>query len=403
MASIASSSEQRRQPNPSQITALTTALQSGRQVAGLTHRFYRYPARFSPEFAASAIEAFTNPGDYVLDPFMGGGTTIVEAIASGRRVVGSDINTLSGFVARVKTTPILPQDISALRTWRDGLSKATSLAIKPAIDPAWAGYQQNLPWWLRRTLTLARASALNSLSGRRLRFAIMSLIRSAQWALDCRADLPSRKDFLRRHERDLEDMIVGATTLTDRLRHQFKRPLVDSRRHCRLLVRSAAGIEGDRRVPKEWGAPRLVLTSPPYVGVHILYHRWQVRGRRETSAPYWLAGQLDGRPNSYYNFADRKQPSMAPYLGAMRASYSSIVATMDTNSVLVQLVAFARPAEQLSPYLDALEDLGLQACMVPGYSAEEPLSRIVPHRKWYADAKGPNGASKEFLLVHTKR
>ena len=52
---------------------------SRERVAGLTHAFYKYPARFSPRFARAAIQAFTSPGDFVLDPFMGGATTIVEA------------------------------------------------------------------------------------------------------------------------------------------------------------------------------------------------------------------------------------------------------------------------------------------------------------------------------------
>ena len=30
------------------------------------------------------------------------------------------------------------------------------------------------------------------------------------------------------------------------------------------------------------GRVRLVLTSPPYPAVHVLYHRWQVKGRKET-------------------------------------------------------------------------------------------------------------------------
>ena len=31
-------------------------------VRGLTHGFYKYPARFSPTFAKVAIETFTKPG-----------------------------------------------------------------------------------------------------------------------------------------------------------------------------------------------------------------------------------------------------------------------------------------------------------------------------------------------------
>src|SRR5687768_8606285 len=75
-------------------------------VSGFTHNFYRYPARFSPQFARGAIQAFTKPGDVVCDPFMGGATTLVEARALGRHAVGCDISSLSAFLGRVKTTPL---------------------------------------------------------------------------------------------------------------------------------------------------------------------------------------------------------------------------------------------------------------------------------------------------------
>ena len=57
-------------------------------VTGLTHNFYRYPARFSPEFARSVLVEFTEPGDHIYDPFMGGGTTLVEAAALGKKCLG---------------------------------------------------------------------------------------------------------------------------------------------------------------------------------------------------------------------------------------------------------------------------------------------------------------------------
>lgn len=50
---------------------LVSAARTETPVAGLTHDFYAYPARFSPVFASTAIELFSRPGDLVLDPFMG--------------------------------------------------------------------------------------------------------------------------------------------------------------------------------------------------------------------------------------------------------------------------------------------------------------------------------------------
>jgi DNA modification methylase len=85
-----------------------TPVSLGTRRTNSPHEFYRYPARFSPRFAAAAIEEFTSPGDVVLDPFVGGGTTLVEGMRLGRRTVGGDLNPLATFVSRVKTTTLSP-------------------------------------------------------------------------------------------------------------------------------------------------------------------------------------------------------------------------------------------------------------------------------------------------------
>lgn len=135
-----------------QYTAFLDAVYCGTPVGGLTHDFYRYPARFSPQFARKAIEVFTRPGDVVLDPFMGGGTTVVEALALGRRCIGSDLNPLSSFLARVKTTPLSKNDVTALRSWASRLARSINLHSDNSPHEDWRDYQRNLPWWLRKTL-----------------------------------------------------------------------------------------------------------------------------------------------------------------------------------------------------------------------------------------------------------
>ena len=76
------------------------------RVRGYTHRFYTYPAGFSPVFVEAAIKTFTKENDLILDPFMGGGTSIIEAIRSNRKVVGIDLNPISTFVSKVKITKL---------------------------------------------------------------------------------------------------------------------------------------------------------------------------------------------------------------------------------------------------------------------------------------------------------
>ncbi|MCC3650764.1 site-specific DNA-methyltransferase [Streptomyces sp. S07_1.15] len=60
------------------------AQRKGRYVPGST----AHPAKMLPAIAAHAIRTYTNPGDLVLDPMCGIGTTLVEAIHLGRRAVG---------------------------------------------------------------------------------------------------------------------------------------------------------------------------------------------------------------------------------------------------------------------------------------------------------------------------
>jgi site-specific DNA-methyltransferase (cytosine-N4-specific) len=74
-----------------------------------THQLHPYPAKFIPQIPRVLIESFSEPGDVVLDPMCGSGTTAVEAIALGRRAVATDINPVSCLVTRAKTTFIEPE------------------------------------------------------------------------------------------------------------------------------------------------------------------------------------------------------------------------------------------------------------------------------------------------------
>src|SRR5262245_20796539 len=93
------------------------AIHSDAPSDGLTHSFYRYPARFSRPFARAAIQAFSQPRDVVLDPFMGSCTTLVEAIVQGRDAVGTDVNPLAQFIAKVKTSILSRNDVSDINDW----------------------------------------------------------------------------------------------------------------------------------------------------------------------------------------------------------------------------------------------------------------------------------------------
>ena len=68
------------------------------------HTLYRYPGSFPPEWPRFFIKRYSQPGDWVLDPFSGGGTTAVEAMKLARNIQAVEINPVSQLVTTVKCT-----------------------------------------------------------------------------------------------------------------------------------------------------------------------------------------------------------------------------------------------------------------------------------------------------------
>jgi len=75
----------------------------------ITHGYHRYPAKFIPQLVSRLINELTSYGDLIVDPFMGSGTTSVEAKVLGRPSVGVDINPVAHLISKAKVTPIEPR------------------------------------------------------------------------------------------------------------------------------------------------------------------------------------------------------------------------------------------------------------------------------------------------------
>lgn len=77
-----------------------------------------YRACFKPQLPDFFIERLTSPGDTVYDPFMGRGTTPVQAALRGRVGAGNDVNPLSVLLTRPR---IAPPSLSAIKARLDSL------------------------------------------------------------------------------------------------------------------------------------------------------------------------------------------------------------------------------------------------------------------------------------------
>ena len=70
------------------------------------HGIHPYPAMMIYPVARRLLLEYSQPGDMILDPFMGSGTVLVESLLHERNVYGIDINPLALLLAKVKTTPL---------------------------------------------------------------------------------------------------------------------------------------------------------------------------------------------------------------------------------------------------------------------------------------------------------
>jgi len=82
----------RIEPSSEELTDVSTTVWSfPKRGSWATHKG-DYRGNWAPQIPRALILKYTDPGDVVLDPLIGSGTTCVEAILLGRNCIGVDIN-----------------------------------------------------------------------------------------------------------------------------------------------------------------------------------------------------------------------------------------------------------------------------------------------------------------------
>ena len=259
---------------------------SAQQTGYITHGYHRYPAKFIPQVAARLIAEHSQPGDTVLDPFMGSGTTLVEAMVAGRQARGVDINPAAIIASRAKTTPIDPERLRvALADFDEKLDRLGGQpSLFPLPTPLIPANQERLDFWFPREqqqrlgLVLALIEAVADAAVRGfLRCAFSHALKNASvWLM--KSSKPTR---------DKAKMANGVPDPGVPLRRHLRKMERANARFWELLPESfrrkpAADVQraDARKLPWRANTVHLVVTSPPYVtsyeyaDLHQLTNQW---------------------------------------------------------------------------------------------------------------------------------
>jgi hypothetical protein len=255
----------------SEIPYVLNEFWTSRQRAASNLHEVSYRACFKPQLPRFFIERLTSPGDRVLDPFSGRGTTALEAALLGRRAAASDVNPLSRMLLEPRLAPPSPEDVEQrLREipWthdvearedllvfyhRDTLREITALR-EYLLERSAAGELDAIDRWIRMV-------AVNRLTGHsRGFFSVYTLPPNQAVSIASQAKINIRRDQVP-PRRDVPTIILKKSlSLLADVDGEVRRRLDAS--EPQLVVGPAAVLSG---IPDE--SIDLVVTSPPFLDV----------------------------------------------------------------------------------------------------------------------------------------
>jgi hypothetical protein len=228
-----------------------------------------YRACFKPQLPRFFIQRLTQPGDIVSDPFMGRGTTLIEAALLGRIPVGADINPLCQKLAAPRLRPPTLEEI------RERLASIDFDRDADAPEDLLVFYHPRTlrqiaalrAWMLGRELDDVDAwiqmVALNRLTGHSAGFfSVYSMPPNQAVSVEAQRKINLR---LRQEPpfRDVPALILEKSkSLLGALSESMRRALWEISEQSRILVAPAHDMS-----EIEAGSVALAVTSPPFLDV----------------------------------------------------------------------------------------------------------------------------------------
>ena len=238
------------------------------------HALHPYAAKCPPQLVRYGLRYYSKPGDLVLDPMAGSGTTLAEAQRLGRNAVGYDIDPLARLIAEVKISNVNDDAVDRAYMTVAQRTEADLVALRKRRVSADVRGRVILPdfpnrdYWFIDSVAQALALLTHHISTVRapaaarrfLWVAFSSLILAKKSVANARDIIHSRHHFFSHDEQP--DVLARFKTRVDHMRKRMD----DYRKDCKgdQKIRIVARLGDARRLADNDESVDLIFTSPPY-------------------------------------------------------------------------------------------------------------------------------------------
>lgn len=252
-----------------------------------THCFHAYPAMMIPQIARELLRRYGRSGGWLLDPYCGTGTSLVEASLFGMHSIGCDINPLVRLIATSKLIPAsLPTIDRNVRELYVAMSR-----IKRSVPTRTIPDVTNLNFWFAddviKRLAFLRASIADIKDSASRNFAWVAFSETVREASYTRK---GEFKLYRIPPQRLENFNPEVFAIFDKKLSRNRQGLMHylaARKKVKASVVEKNSIQGS--LPRPTAGYDLVITSPPY-------------GDAQTTVAYGqycrLAAEWIGLPNA---------------------------------------------------------------------------------------------------------
>ena len=368
-------------PSASRSAAITTS--KGDAVPARVGKVHAYAASFGDDLARELILSSTKPGELVLDPFVGAGTTLVEARQLGRSAIGIDVDPVACLIATVLTAAYNAHELELLEaTVVTKLTDIQSALLSKNLDEGSMraghrfsadGYKASVPdidkiefWFapVQRAVLAVLVALAGSLRLKRHRAVVELAISSAiirKWpnTLSLAMDVDhSRPHRVLRSDLTVESQLqIFRTSFLNVVKALRKMIAQDSDKPPPLKV-----IMGDSKLALQRLRPDsadYVLTSPPYFNAidypraHQFSHWWLwPNGESLNRARYTglrPGGKQQWAVEKSLAIAPATMPAVASLETASRATYKRLCRyVVDLDGVVQGISRVLKPRRPIT-------------------------------------------------------